>query len=524
MVNVGGFFASLALTTDENSFKKGLGILNSFANLGKTGIVGVAGLGAAFVALGTSTANSMTKLDATAKQLGLNAMVLDNWQNAVRLAGGDADSFTSSLMTMNEAFRNLKIGEVKEDFIKATGMSGADFSKLQSMNNDQRIRTIWSALEKVQDPGKQQALIQKIFGQGGVDLFTRLQLQRRPEPEAFSMSADLNMLFQNLKNTNEGKALQFSDADIARLRGIDRSQALGEIWSRVSNVQDEKARQEVIVKVLGPKAAQEFTALQKPGRSLAEVYAQAAAMNPNTQQDYEVAVAGSQAQESISVSFANIVKKVGIEIEEALLPELQKFAKWLTDNKKGFSDFAEGVGNVTTGLIGLINGIGGVIGNITGWFGEAEKKQKYLEARKMKGLDMTNSQLSLLYGTGNENEYYKKFAAGELSIEQINKIDASQTRFNLFKAGRDQLAYSLPDSVISAISQKAASMAKGLYPGLKLDEKDPKVASLQNIVLKEAVQKAEILLKIDGSKPLTKAQNDQIIQALQTSGILSVRQ
>lgn len=430
------FFASLALTTDENSFKKGLGILNSFANLGKTGAAGVIGLGAAFVALGATTANAMTKLDATAKQLGLNAMVLDNWQNAVRLAGGDADSFTASLMTMNEAFRNLKIGEVKEDFIKATGMSGADFSKLQSMNTDQRIRAIWGALEKVQDPGKQQALIQKIFGQGGVDLFTRLQLQ---------------------------------------------------------------------------------------GRSLTQVYNQAAAMNPNTAQDYETAVKGNQAQNDISVSFANIVKKVGIEIEEALLPEMQKFAQWLKDNKQGFVDFAQGIGNATTVLIGLINGIGSVVGNITGWFGEAEKKQKYLEDRKMKGLDMTNSQLSLLYGTGNENEYYKKFAAGELTIEQINKIDASQTRFNLFKAGQDQLAYALPDSVISAIAQKAASMAQGLYPGLKLTEKDQRVANLQSIVTKEAVQKAEVLLKIDGSKPLTKAQNDQIIQALQTAGILSVR-
>ncbi|ADX42556.1 putative phage tail protein [Tetrasphaera phage TJE1] len=517
------FFASLALTTDENSFKKGLGILNSFANLGKTGVAGVVGLGAAFVALGASTANSMTKLDATAKQLGMNAMVLDNWQNAVRLAGGDADSFTASLMTMNEAFRNLKIGEVKEDFIKATGMSGADFSKLQSMNNDQRLRTIWSALEKVQDPGKQQALIQKIFGQGGVELFTRLQLQRRPEPEAFSMAADLNTVFQNLKNTKEGKTLQFSDADIARLRGIDRSQAIGEVWSRVSSIQDQKTREDVLEKILGTKGAQQFAALQKPGRRLADVYTQAAAMNPNTQQDYDVAVAGNQAQNDISVSFANIVKKLGIEIEEALLPELQKFAKWLKDNKQGFSDFAQGIGNVTTVLVGLINGLGGVIGNITGWFGEAEKKQKYLEHRKMKGLDMTNSQLSLLYGAGNENEYYKKFAAGELTIDQINKIDASQTRFNLFKAGKVQLAYALPDSVISAIAQKAASMAQGLYPGLKLSERDPQVASLQNIVLKEAVQKAEILLKIDGSKPLTKAQNDQIIQALQTAGILSVR-
>ena len=192
MVNVGGFFASLKLVTDEDSFKKGVGVLNSFPDLLKKGAVGVIGLGAALVGLGAVTANSMTSLAAMAKQLGMNAMTLDNWQNAVKLAGGDSESFTASIVAMNEAFRNLKIGEVKEDFIKATGMSGADFSKLQGMSNDQRLRTIWSALEKVQDPGKQQALIQKIFGQGGVDLFSRLQLQGTTLSTLYSQAAARN--------------------------------------------------------------------------------------------------------------------------------------------------------------------------------------------------------------------------------------------------------------------------------------------------------------------------------------------
>lgn len=192
MVNVGGFFASLKLVTDEDSFKKGLGVLNAFPDMLKKGAVGVLGLGAAMVGLGTVTANSMTSLAAMAKQLGMNAMTLDNWQNAVKLAGGDSESFTASIVAMNEAFRNLKIGEVKEDFIKATGMSGADFSKLQGMNNDQRLRTIWGALEKVQDPGKQQALIQKIFGQGGVDLFSHMQLQGTTLSTLYSQAAARN--------------------------------------------------------------------------------------------------------------------------------------------------------------------------------------------------------------------------------------------------------------------------------------------------------------------------------------------
>jgi hypothetical protein len=91
----------------------------------------------------------MSKLDAQARTLGMSARNLDNWRGAVSLAGGDADSFVDSMVNMNEAFRNLKIGEVKNDFITATGMSGANFAKLQGMNNDERLRSIWGALEKV---------------------------------------------------------------------------------------------------------------------------------------------------------------------------------------------------------------------------------------------------------------------------------------------------------------------------------------------------------------------------------------
>lgn len=436
MVNVGGFFASLKLMTDEDSFKKGVGILEGFPKLLGKAAMGAVGLGVAFVGLGASTANAMTKLAATAKQLGMNAMTLDNWQNAVRLAGGDADSFTSSIQTMNEAFRNLKIGEVKEDFIKATGMSGADFSKLQGMNNDQRLRTIWSALEKVQDPGKQQALIQKIFGQGGVDLFSRMQLQ---------------------------------------------------------------------------------------GTNLGALYSQAAGMNPNTQADYDAAVKGNKANESIMVSFDNTIKKLGIEIEKALLPSLTQFSQWLIDNKKGLSDFAVSVGNVTTVLVGLINSIGTVIGNITGWFSDNEKKQKYLDSRKVySGLGKTNAELGLLYGTGPENEYYKKYASGELTLDQINKIDSSATRFNLFKSGQTQLAASLSDNAIKVIANRASSMAKSLYPGANLSEQDSRVANLETSLVGQTERTLNVKISSDGK--LTDSQVKTISDAILASNTMPVRQ
>lgn len=231
MVNLGGYFASLRLMTDEDSFRKGIGILEKFPTSLKTVGVGALGVAAGMVALATTTANAMTKLDAQAKTLGMNALTLDNWKNAVKLAGGDADSFVGSLMNMNEAFRNLQIGEVKEDFIKATGMSGADFGRLQGMNNDQRLRTIWSALERVADPSKQQALIQKIFGSAGVDLFSRLQLQGNTLGQMYNQAAAMNPnTLADYETALKGNELQNSIAvsfeNTAKLVGIKIEDAL----------------------------------------------------------------------------------------------------------------------------------------------------------------------------------------------------------------------------------------------------------------------------------------------------------
>lgn len=382
MVNVGGYFASLKLMTDEDSFRKGIGILEKFPTSLKTIGVGALGVAAGMVALATTTANTMTKLDAQAKTLGMNALTLDNWKNAVKLAGGDADSFVGSLMNMNEAFRNLKVGEVKEDFIKATGMSGADFGKLQGMNNDQRLKTIWGALEKVSDPAKQQALIQKIFGASGVDLFSRLQLQ---------------------------------------------------------------------------------------GNTLGGLYNQAAAMNPNTQADYETAIKGNELQNSIAVSFENISKQVGIKIEEALLPYLKDLATWLKENKTGIAEFAAAIGNATAVILNSIKGI-------ANWFQEGTKKEEYLKKRGLKGLDLNAAQADLLFGTGPEYANYQAVQSGEYTIDEINRMYSNEKRRAVSSAGFPELAGKSSDEIINALYQRAQNLNKSEGAMARFDATDIKNA------------------------------------------------
>lgn len=430
MVNVGGFFASLKLMTDEDSFKKGVGILEGFPKLLSKAAVGAVGLGVAMVGLGASTANAMTKLASTAKQLGMNALTLDNWQNAVRLAGGDADSFTSSIQTMNEAFRNLKIGEVKEDFIKSTGMSGADFSKLQGMNNDQRLRTIWGALEKVQDPGKQQALIQKIFGQGGVDLFSRMQNQ---------------------------------------------------------------------------------------GTNLSGLYKQAAGMNPNTQADYDAAVKGNQANESIAVSFQNTINKLGIEIEKSLLPDLERFAQWLRDNKDALTAFAKAVGEATASVVSFF---GFFFQNkqqqSTSMLGGPANEAIFRKLADKQGIQKDSAAEGVMFLSLWANSDYQNMTenAKKLSGKGMSPADIANSVYQTNEADKVRSLFpkNLSDSLLASIYEKRETLASD----------DLKKRYTQGV--QEAIQKAEITLKIDGNKPLSSAQNKQIMDALTSAGILSVRQ
>lgn len=314
MVSVGGFFASLKLVTDENSFQKGIGVLGKFPGLLKAGVAGAVGLGAAMVGLATSTATAMAKLDAQARTLGMSARTLDNWRGAVGLAGGDADSFVESMMNMNEAFQNLKIGEVKQDFLTATGMSGANFAAMQGMSNDQRLRTIWSALEKVGDKDKQQALIEKIFGASGVQLFSLLQAK---------------------------------------------------------------------------------------GQTLAGNYAQAANINPMTEADYRSAVEGDKKQREITQSLEKNFQNLGLKIEQALLPSLDKLAKWMTEHQKELDDFAKAVGDATSWLIKFVTSFGekgGVEKVMAKTFLGGEAQFKAFEAlKKSRGVESGSAAETMLF-------------------------------------------------------------------------------------------------------------------------------
>lgn len=443
MVSVGGYFASLKLITDENSFRKGVDTLGKFPGLLKGTVMGAVGLAAGMVALATTTATAMSKLDAQARTLGMSARNLDNWRGAVSLAGGDADGFVASMVNMNEAFRNLKIGEVKTDFIQATGMSGANFAALQGMDNDTRLRTIWSALEKVADKDKQQALVEKIFGSGGVELFSLLRAK---------------------------------------------------------------------------------------GQTLAGNYNTAASLNPLTNADYRTAIEGDKAQREITQSLEKQFQNVGISIENALLPSLDKLAKWFATHQTELDAFATAVGDATSTVIGFFS-----------WMTKSQSQQQH-EGRawilggdkfatafeglaKRKGIDLnsdtTGAGLALMMGS-EWSRLSKAIKTNKVPDDQLAKISESGARSTLFEAGRTDLAYKLSDDAIKALQDSANRKFAALFPGL--GKADPNSEAYQGLLRSQVTETARTLkIEISSSGAITDNQakmiGDAIVKNAATSGL-----
>lgn len=175
MVNVGGFFASLKLLMDEASFKKGN---DSLLSMGKN-LAGIVLKATAVVGALAAIVNQVAKVTQVNQQAAwsanMNITALENWQNALKIANVDSQSFTSAIANMNKVFQNLKIGEVDEGFIKSLGMLGLDFSKMQRMSQEERLDAIFKAGAAMKDQAKAAQLIEKVLGSSGKDFFVYTQ-------------------------------------------------------------------------------------------------------------------------------------------------------------------------------------------------------------------------------------------------------------------------------------------------------------------------------------------------------------
>ena len=195
---VGGFFASLKLNTDEASFSRGAGKISDLAG-GLKGLLlagaGLAGLTLSFKAL-LDAASEQAKLGQMALSLGMSADNLQNWSAAVRIAGGDADAFVSSISNLNQKMVDLRaFGDKPGDkfWIAVRGL-GVNPNSMLNMNNDQRIAVLMKGAEKLAHTGPQglqnaQTFLREALGQSGVGLLTKAMQNKTTVADLYARGA-----------------------------------------------------------------------------------------------------------------------------------------------------------------------------------------------------------------------------------------------------------------------------------------------------------------------------------------------
>ena len=102
--NVGGFFASLEMVTDDASFRRGTDGIKSITS-GLEGLI-EKGLAIAGVTLGIKNlidaASAQGQMLITAQQANMSADALANWEGVLNHVGGSMGAFTAAAATMNQ--------------------------------------------------------------------------------------------------------------------------------------------------------------------------------------------------------------------------------------------------------------------------------------------------------------------------------------------------------------------------------------------------------------------------------------
>ena len=175
----GGFYARLALNTDEASFSRGIGKIGDVAS-GLKGLLvagaGLAGLTLSFKAL-LDAASEQANLGQMALSLNMSASNLQNWSEAIRIAGADAGAFASSVGVLNQKMVDLRaFGEKPGDkfWIAVHGL-GVDPNAMLTMTNGQRIAALMKGAENLSKTNPQfaQTYLREALGQSAVNLLTR---------------------------------------------------------------------------------------------------------------------------------------------------------------------------------------------------------------------------------------------------------------------------------------------------------------------------------------------------------------
>jgi hypothetical protein len=225
--DIGGFFVSLGLGIDKNSFETGNRYIDGVTNaLNK--LIGTA-RNAAVVLTGTAVASGVIESSAykTSVALGVTTEALDLWKASAKIAGVDANGLIGSMGQLANVMNHMKIdGSGLEQFSKKLGELGivtdkVDIAKMLEMSPDELMKEIISKAQEAVKNGNNltqvSTIVGDILGESGMNFFIELQRQGKTIDEFLAgaqktvftdstsneKAADLAVEINTLKTTAE---------------------------------------------------------------------------------------------------------------------------------------------------------------------------------------------------------------------------------------------------------------------------------------------------------------------------------
>ncbi len=243
--DIGGFFVSLGLNLDKNSWDTGNRLIDGMGNsINK--LIGTA-RNAAVVLTGTAIAAGSVESAAykTSEALGVTTEKLNLWKTAAKIAGVSADGVVGAMSQIANVQNRLKWDDSGiEAFSKKLGKLRISYQEIKDLSADEALSYILTKAQSLEGNGMNRAEIATavgdIVGTGGRDLYIELQGQKKSVEEFLAGASKIT--FTNAGSNKEARdfmeqvrLLKTASENLGKLLG---SEIGGELTGYVKSLND----------------------------------------------------------------------------------------------------------------------------------------------------------------------------------------------------------------------------------------------------------------------------------------------
>jgi hypothetical protein len=179
--DIGGFFVSLGLNPDKNSFETGNKLIDGVTT-GLNKLIGTA-RNAAVVLTTTAVATGAIESAGykTATVLGMSTRALDVWKASAKIAGVNAEGLVSALGKIGNIKNHLKIdGSGVSEFSEQLAKLGLGYEKIKDLTTDEAFKTIINQAHNMlegTDMSQVAAILNDVLGSDAMNFFIELERQ-----------------------------------------------------------------------------------------------------------------------------------------------------------------------------------------------------------------------------------------------------------------------------------------------------------------------------------------------------------